>query len=81
MGASITEVDVRDMLCAQALAVVAQAMKPLKAGDCVDVQMSTEDVRSDLLAWAQAAGFRVQPVESLRLRIGRGRMSGGAGGA
>jgi TusA-related sulfurtransferase len=73
MDASITEIDVRDMLCAQALAVAAQAMRTLKHGESLDVRMSTEDVRGDLLTWAKTVGHDVQPIERFRLRIRRGQ--------
>ena len=52
-------VDVRDMLCAQALAVVAQAMAPLPPGGVAAVRYSTEDVRRDLVAWATGRGYGV----------------------
>ena len=41
-------VDVREMLCAQALAVVAQALAPLPSGARARVTYSTDDVRRDL---------------------------------
>ena len=61
-------VDVRDMLCAQALAVVAQAMGPLPAGARVAVRYSTEDVRRDLVVWAAGRHYGVREAdESLEL--------------
>ena len=66
----LREVDVRDMLCAQALAVVAEAMARLQAGeDGLDVIMSTDDVRWDMEAWARQKHFSAEAVEPLRLRI------------
>ncbi len=50
-------VDVRDMLCAQALAVVARAMARLRAGETLTVMQNTDDVRHDLLVWARAHGY------------------------
>ena len=55
MGAA-QAVDVRDMLCAQALAVVARAMKPLRTGDALEVRYNAQDVKQDLLVWAKGVG-------------------------
>ena len=52
-------VDVRDMLCAQALAIVAKAAAPLAAGQAIEVLTNTEDVRHDLLAWAAQRGLQI----------------------
>ena len=65
-------VDVRDMLCAQALAVVAQAAARLPAGGCVDVAYNTEDVRRDLLAWARERGWTIDATMAGTLRVIRG---------
>ena len=54
MGASA--VDVRDMLCAQALAVVGGALKRLAPGEPVDIQYNAADVREDLVRWAADRG-------------------------
>ena len=53
-------VDVRDMLCAQALALVAQAVAKLHSGEALAVRYNTEDVRRDLLVWARERGCCVQ---------------------
>ena len=53
-------VDVRQMLCAQALALVARAMAPLEPGRALEVIYDTEDVRQDLLAWAQDRGYAIE---------------------
>ena len=49
---NVTVVDVRDMLCAQALAVVSRAMAQLDTAGVLDVRFSAEDVKHDLLVWA-----------------------------
>ncbi|MBI4598027.1 MAG: hypothetical protein HY737_06480 [Candidatus Omnitrophica bacterium] len=54
-----TTVDVRDMLCAQALAVVARAAQPLHAGHTLKILANAEDVRHDLIVWAGARGYLV----------------------
>ena len=53
-------VDVRDMLCAQALAVVAQAMAPLPIGTWATIRYTTDDVKRDLVAWATERGYGVR---------------------
>ena len=53
-------VDVQDMLCAQALAVVAQAMGRLGPGGLLSIRYNAEDVRRDLVAWARDRGHAVE---------------------
>ena len=67
MGTSQT-VDVRDMLCAQALAVVAQAMASLRPGEILEVDVNAQDVQQDLLTWAHELGH---PVEASNAARGR----------
>ena len=52
----LTTVDVRDMLCAQALAVVAQAVTR-SAASSLRVLFNAEDVRRDLTVWARERGW------------------------
>lgn len=59
MATPTITVDVRDMLCAQALAVVAQRLGSLQAAQAAVVRYSTEDVKRDLLAWARDRGYDV----------------------
>ncbi len=68
MGAA-QAVDVRDMLCAQALAVVARAMKPLRAGDALEVRYNAQDVKQDLLVWAKGVGHSADESGSTTLRF------------
>ena len=68
MGAA-QAVDVRDMLCAQALAVVARAMKPLRAGDALEVRYNAQDVKHDLLVWAKARGHPADVSDSSMLCV------------
>ena len=63
MGANC--VDVRDMVCAQALAVVSRAVTQGAAGQIFSVLMNAEDVRRDVLAWSQHAAVTIQHVEAL----------------
>ena len=62
-------VDVRDMLCAQALALVAQAVAKLHSGEALTVRYNTEDVRRDLLVWAREQGCGVQERGSEVIRL------------
>lgn len=57
--AGLLTVDVRDMQCAQALATAAQAMQPLRRGAVLELICNAEDVRRDLVAWAQQVRHRV----------------------
>ena len=52
-------VDVRDMLCAQALAQAAQAIQGLTRGAILELICNAEDVRRDLVAWAQQVRHQV----------------------
>ena len=68
----VSTVDVREMLCAQALALVARAVTPLEAGAQVRIRYSTEDVKHDLLVWAKSRGYVVHDEdEMLRLSVPR----------
>lgn len=74
MGARMTEtvtVDVRDMLCAQALAAVARALQRLPAGDALEVWHNAPDVKRDLLVWAEELGHDACDVSGSRVRIQR----------
>ncbi|MBI3021281.1 MAG: sulfurtransferase TusA family protein [Candidatus Omnitrophica bacterium] len=64
-------VDVRDMLCAQALAVVAQALDRLTAGEPMEVLYNAADVHRDLLSWAADRGHVATEWGDGRLRIER----------
>ncbi len=71
MGApSSAAVDVRDMLCAQALAVVAQALEQCRPGTILSVAYNAEDVKRDLLVWARDRGYAVRDVRPDVLQIG-----------
>lgn len=50
-------VDARDMVCAQALAVVAKALAGLPARSFATILVNADDVRRDLLAWAADRGY------------------------
>lgn len=70
-------VDVRDMLCAQALARVAEAIERCHEGASVEVLHNAEDVRQDLLVWAKDRGLRITEERAgmLRLTQERGRLT------
>ena len=71
MAETSTAVDVRDMLCAQALAIVAKAVQGLPPGGRADVRYNAPDVQQDLLAWARQLGHVVEEAEAGRLRVTR----------
>ena len=64
-------VDVRDMMCAQALAVVAQTFARLPTGEAIDVRYNAKDVHYDLLAWARDGGYRIYDLEDSIVRLAR----------
>jgi TusA-related sulfurtransferase len=64
-------VDVRDMLCAQALALVARAVARLGDGQALLVAFNTEDVRRDLWLWARDRGHAIEEAGAGRLRMVR----------
>ena len=72
MGMPTTRcIDVRDMVCAQALARLARAARLMSAGDAVDVLWNAEDVNRDARVWALTHGFLVEAREPQRLRLTR----------
>lgn len=58
--APVARVDVRDMLCAQALALVARAVRQRPIGQATEVLYNAEDVRRDVVTWAADQGHRVR---------------------
>ena len=72
MGGRSTAVDVRDMLCAQALALVAEAARGLSEGASLLVELNADDVRADLVAWARQQRLAVLQESPTRLRVARG---------
>jgi TusA-related sulfurtransferase len=62
-------VDVRDMLCAQALAVVARSMAALARGAAATVRYNAPDVKRDLVVWARDQGHRVREPDAGALLI------------
>lgn len=68
-------VDVRDMVCAQALALVAQRMSRLGAGGTLTVVYNADDVRRDVTAWARECGCAVTDAGTGQLQLGPGRHS------
>lgn len=68
-------VDVRDMLCAQALAVVARAAARLRAGQPLRIRYNAEDVKRDLLLWAGERGYPVSDAGAATLVIERAESS------
>ena len=71
-GLASHTVDVRDMLCAQALALVAQAMERLAVGDALSIAHNAEDVKRDLLVWAAHQGHGTRRTGPSALEMTRG---------
>ena len=69
MASIVTTVDVRDMLCAQALALVAKALARLAPGEALDVRYNADDVRQDLLVWARGLGHPASVTGPMALRL------------
>lgn len=67
----LATVDVQDMLCAQALAVVAKARATLPVGGRLEIRYNADDVRQDLLAWAADRGDQLEPAGPERLQLTR----------
>ena len=72
-GVPQTTVDVRDMLCAQALVQVARAMDQLAPGQALAVRYSADDVRRDLLAWAADRGHPATEAHPATLQLRKRR--------
>ena len=70
-AAQLFSVDVRDMLCAQALAVVSAAVGRLPEGAALDVWYNQDDVKQDLLVWARTQGHRAREPQPQHLTITR----------
>jgi TusA-related sulfurtransferase len=64
-------VDVSEMLCAQALAVVSAALARVQVGVSLEIRYNRDDVRQDLKAWAADRGHQWHEVESGVARISR----------
>ena len=69
-------VDVRDMLCAQALASVARAVKHVRVGGTLQILYNAEDVKRDLLTWAADQHHRMAEAGPAALQLIRGRETG-----
>jgi TusA-related sulfurtransferase len=57
--------DVRDMLCAQALALTDRTIKALPAGGVLALRCNSQDVVRDVQVWAADRGHTVLSTESL----------------
>ena len=62
-------VDVRDMVCAQALARVAKAFSRLPADRTLAVAYNAEDVKRDVQVWAAERGVTVEETASGILQL------------
>ena len=69
MAMPAATVDVREMLCAQALTVVAGAAGRLRAGEALEVRYNSDDVKADVLSWARTRAWSARDLGEGRLRI------------
>ena len=72
MATPAVTVDVREMLCAQALAVVARQIGQLRPDDVAAVYYAADDVKHDLIAWANDRGYQIALVAPGTLHVQRG---------
>ena len=56
-------VDVRNMLCAQALMLIMHACKELAPGNTLEVRYNKRNVRRDLVAWAEVMEHEIEGYE------------------
>ena len=55
--------DVKDLLCAQALMVVMKGVKEIASGGTLDITFNTDDVKRDLMTWAKELGHTIVSVD------------------
>lgn len=66
---NVSTVDVRDMVCAQALAVVARALEAAPADGVLEILFNADDVQHDLMTWAKERGLTIHEERAMRLRF------------
>ena len=59
LGKTTQALDVRDLLCAQALMVVMKGMKEIEPGGTLEIIFNSDDVQRDLVTWATELGHAV----------------------
>ena len=70
MGLTENTVDVKDLLCAQALMIVMKAVKEIEPGGTLDITFNSDDVKRDLVTWATELGHTVVSVDEQDLARG-----------
>ena len=77
MDGLASTVDVRDMVCAQALALVARAAARVPRGEALLVRYNAEDVKQDVIVWSKEQdyfmvemGARILSIERRSASIG-----------
>ena len=73
MSEPVASVDVRDMLCAQALAQITRAVGSLDMGQRVRVRFNAKDVERDIVSWVTARGHQMEGEGAEALWIERQR--------
>lgn len=69
-GKTMLTLDVKGLLCAQALMVVMKGIKEIDAGGTLDVTFNSDDVKRDLVTWATELGHAVISVDDQDLQQG-----------
>ena len=59
LGKTTLALDVRDLLCAQALMVVMKGIKEVEPGGTLEIAFNSDDVKRDLMTWATELGHTV----------------------
>lgn len=62
-GKTTLALDVRDLLCAQALMAVMKGVKEIEPGGTLEIAFNKDDVRRDLVTWATELGHQVVSVD------------------
>ena len=69
-GKTTLALDVKDLLCAQALMVVMKGIKEVESGGTLEITFNSDDVQRDLVTWATELGHDVVSVDDRDLQHG-----------
>ena len=69
-GKTALALDVRNLLCAQALMAVMKGVKAIESGGTLEVTFNSDDVKRDLVTWATELGHHVVSVDEQDLKHG-----------
>ena len=69
-GKTLLALDVRDLLCAQALMAAMKGIKEIEPGGTLEITFNSDDVKRDLVTWATELGHAVVSVDDHDLKHG-----------